>query len=272
VFKLPFADPMIRNQLVLYWAHDLAGKMAIALALWAWSLAARALAMEWDKLTFYGIVGGGILLLSWSGRLHYGGYDNVVLPAYAFLAISGAIAVHLLLALTARLPSQGMIAVVLAGMLATTQFAQLAYIPSAQVPTAGDIKAGNQLVARIAQIDGDVLIPRHGYLTALAGKRGYAHWSPITNILRSGGEPASSLLRQEISGAIDKKRFAAVILDDLNWIPCEAKNQDLLSWMACTVEKRYGKPDTLFEDAFVFFPRTGVRTRPMYMYYRSLGR
>ena len=79
----------------------------------------------------------GLLLAGWIGRLHQGGYDNVLLPAVMGLALGFGPACH-------RLAIPG-------ALLGIVQLALLAYSPAAQLPSREDRAAGQALVTRLSE-------------------------------------------------------------------------------------------------------------------------
>src|SRR5262249_6397824 len=120
---------------------------------------------------------GGMIGMAWMSRLKAGGYDNVLIPAYAVLAVHFGLGLDRLLALAAdaektRSEVPALHAPVYAACL--IQFIALFYNPMKQVPSAADRAAGDRLVARLSSVDGKVLVPSHGYLGSVAGKNGSA--------------------------------------------------------------------------------------------------
>jgi hypothetical protein len=89
------------------------------------------------------------------------------------------------------------------------------YDPRIFIPTARDRTAGDELIARLRSVDGDVLIPFHPFYAELAGKRTYLHRMGVLDIWRAGmGAP------QGLAEALDAHRFALVVMDDKidgNW-------------------------------------------------------
>src|SRR4029078_1245552 len=118
-----------------FFTHDLIRPLPVVLLLAG--AAFVALRRRLDGLLFHAIVGGAILLAAYSARLHTGGYDNVLLPIYAELAVLGAMGLHHLL----RSPARGWVAAG-AGLLVLAQFGLLFYNPLDQVPTVADRHTG----------------------------------------------------------------------------------------------------------------------------------
>ena len=107
-----------------------------------------------------GLAVGGFLA-SFLGRLHPGGYDNVLLPLVICAAPLGARG-------WAQRPKLGNL--MLALMLGLGLWIAPGLVPSAQ-----DRKAGEDLVQRLEGLDGGVFSPAHGALLARAGKQHQLH-------------------------------------------------------------------------------------------------
>jgi hypothetical protein len=104
------------------------------------------------------------------------------------------------------------------------------------------------LVERLSRLEGDVLIPYHGHLSTLAGKRTFAHQSAIYDVLRGPRDDLRRALLDEIERTLREQRFAAVLVDG-EWFP------ELLA-------RHYGTHEPVFDDPGAFWPVTGARTRP----------
>ncbi|HSP06789.1 MAG TPA: glycosyltransferase family 39 protein, partial [Acidobacteriota bacterium] len=169
--------PIEKSMVLGFWTRDLLFKVPVALAA---SVAALAsLRTDRTRLLFYGAAILSMVLSSWFFRLHTGGYSNVLFPAYAMIAALAAWGIHD--ACSRPKPIDW-----LAGLLCVAQFALLSYNPFTRIPTAADRKAGDELIRKLSQIEGDVLIPYHGYYSVLAGKRPHAHVSSMIDIVVSG--------------------------------------------------------------------------------------
>jgi hypothetical protein len=102
----------------------------------------------------------------------------------------------------------GMAAILLAAVV-SAQLVHSRWQARTFVPTAKDRAAGARLVARLAAVPGDVLMPFHPWYPTLAGKRFYLH--------RMGILDMSYPHRRTVAGlaeSIAAKRFAAIVLDN----------------------------------------------------------
>jgi 4-amino-4-deoxy-L-arabinose transferase-like glycosyltransferase len=249
VFELPSHQPLLSDVLLRFWTRDLLLTVPVLLVLAAVLLARRCPDSERRARFFYLLAGAGMVAAAWFGRLHRGGYDNALLPAYAGLATLGVLCAW---ALTRprEAPRPGRKALTLAVYCAClVQFGLLWYNPAMQVPSRRDAQAGRELVATLAGLPGEIFMPQHGYLPELAGKRSFAHQMAICDVLNAGPSAASDRLLSDIAQAIGQHRFSAIVLD-YPFILQEV------------VLAHYRPQHQIFSSDDVFWPRTGLRTRP----------
>jgi hypothetical protein len=267
VFDLPGQHPILPGKISGFWLGDLAGRLPVAAAVATGWILSRSAASRGRK-TFYLLLGAGMVGTSYFGRLHEGGYENVLMPADAFLAVMFGIATSGWLSAGHQAsPSEspgtsdrpGRESLVYAAWI--LQFGLLLYNPRAQIPRSADADAGRSLVRILSEVQGDVLIPSHGYLAVMAGKESHAHLMAIRDVTRGRGGEKKELLIGEILDELGGRRFGAVVLDAASFgeDPSDRKWQDLL-------ERDYEKPRDLFEERDVFWTVTGLRTRPERMF------
>jgi 4-amino-4-deoxy-L-arabinose transferase-like glycosyltransferase len=247
VFDLPRQHEIDTAAALGFWTTDMLAAVPLALAGVLFFLAHEA---RHDRRGFFlwGAVVVGAIGAAWSGRAHSGGYNNVVIPAYAALSIIFALALD-----TATTTAQGRGKVVLAAvyLLCIGQFLRLGYNPRQQLPTAADRRAGEKIISAMRAIPGDVYMPYHGYLPTLAGKRSYAHAMAVWDVARGRDEQAKERLIGEIVGAIRQRRFAAVIVDS-----------DVFAQP--DLDSCYTRSPIQFAGN-VFYPVTGMATRPKWL-------
>ncbi|WP_437489597.1 glycosyltransferase family 39 protein [Sorangium sp. So ce1014] len=206
-----------------------------------------------DGRYFYLFVAAGMLGASWAGRLHMGGWPNVIMPGFAILAIHFGLGIQAALDAAAGLVASRRHRIeVFLFAVAALQFACLAYDPSRYVPKSRDAAAGQHLLDKIRAVDGEVFIPAHGHLATLAGKRPYAHQMAIADIVGIGGGPAGADLLADIQKAISDKRFSAIFSD--------------MDFFKKEIDLTYRQNGKVFADKKVFWPVTGLRVRPERMY------
>jgi hypothetical protein len=142
---------------------------------------------------------------------------------------------------------------------ALLQLAVLFQMPRGYLPTQADEEAGDALAARVAGIEGEVLMPVQGYLAGRAGKRVYAHQMPVSDYAKSGLPDVGSL-RESYEEAIRERRFAAIV--DSNTAFLRGYLQDGL------LEEHYRLEGWLFEDVNVLIPISGAGIRSGTLYLR----
>jgi hypothetical protein len=195
-----------------------------------------------------------MLVTSILASLNPGSYNNNYVPYYA--AISILFGINL-----ARLPgwfsgSKRGLKLMLINAVCLAQFFTLFYNPLAQIPTEADLQAGQELVTRLRKVDGDVFAPNHNALPILAGKRPFAHLIALQEFHGNFGQPELQKwapLKAEIDASLENHRFGAILLDrpDSLWVELTAYYQEQII--------PYSSKDE-------FWPVTGGRTRPEYLY------
>lgn len=242
VFMMParmqLIDPVSRD----FWRQDILGPLAIASAMSLGYLLAsvpRAGAARWS---FYAALALGMIGSAWLSMLHAGAYDNNLIPAYAVISILFGLAV-------AVGDSR-----VYPGALCVVQLLLLFYDPRQQLPSSRSREAGRQLVSLIAATPGDVLLPQHGYLAALAGKRSFAHSMAVYDVLRAGSPKDAARLVSRFHQAFANHQFGAVIVDRVD------------PWISEDLDRAYRRSGAAIGDGEAFWPVTGLRIRPEWVY------
>jgi hypothetical protein len=256
VFLIPKQHPFVEKMWWAFWAADLMAPLAVGIVLSLFFLIVQKGA---SGRSFYFMSSGGMLTASWVGRLHTGGWPNVIMPGFAMIAVLFGLGLHAGVMRAADLPKpvrQNAEAFFL--VLAILQFACLVYDPRRYIPSARDRHAGEGLLEQIRAVDGDVYVSAHGHYTNLVGKRSFAHEMAIEDILsiRGGraGPPAVDL-REGIKRAFVERRFAAVVSDG--------------DWFRREIEVGYERRADMFTNREVFWPVTGFRARPKTLYLRK---
>lgn len=240
VFQMPRLHGVVPKMLLDFWTLDLGRRLLVACILAAILLASRELPRR-ERLVL-GLVALGMIGGTYLVRIREGSYDNILMPAYAMIAILAGMAIPIV-----TRPGRA----ILGYGACLAQFALLIYNPVAQIPTVADREAGRALVERIRQVDGPVYIPCHGYLPAMAGKPTYAQMMALGDVLRSPRPDVRDRLNAEVTQAIREQRFAAIVQDG-EWLP--------------ELERYYVPTGPVFQDEKVFWTRTGLRTRPQLIF------
>lgn len=252
VFELPRRHPIERMAVLGFFTADIAPYL-IAVAAGAFFLITRPSHLERRARFFYFFASAGMLGEAYSARLHTGGWQNVLIPGFAWLAVVFGIGLDAALraiegappspdeTTRARLRSFVLVA-------AIAQLAFMSYDPRPLVPRRKDVEAGRRLVETLRAIDGDVYLPAHGYLAALAGKPSFAHQMAVDDVVRGDNDNAGPALRLSVAINIMKRRFSAIATDN-DW------------WFMNEIGQRYQKRgEAIVGDGL--YPVAGIHVRP----------
>ncbi|MBI5056265.1 MAG: glycosyltransferase family 39 protein [Nitrospirae bacterium] len=258
VFELPRTTPIFTRYLASFWTKDIISPFFAALAVASVYLLTESRKTDRKTFIFYCLVATGMLLASWYSRLRGGGYFNVMFPAYATVSVLFGLGVNQLFETSKALSSVKLnIAHSVIYLICIFQFGSLIYNPFSQIPTEMDLEAGKLFIEKMAQIDGEVYSPFHGYLPILAGKKSYANQMGMRDVLTTWSKKHSQIkarLIDEIKEAVREKKFSAIIIDSFE------------PWYPYDMDKYYVKRERIFDDEKVFIPVTGTETRPEYIY------
>jgi hypothetical protein len=157
---------------------------------------------------YYATAALGLLGSAWLSRLHTGGYANVLMPAYAATALLAGLTYG---ALLRQRQSRPIHALLIASVL--LQLSLLVYPPGSQIPTPADKAAGAQLITRLRDFRGPVLVLRHPWYGTVAGKGSFAQGEAIHDVLRSAPSRGARALHASLQSALDADHIQAVVLD-----------------------------------------------------------
>jgi hypothetical protein len=200
---------------------------------------------------YYSAATAGLLAAAWASRLHTGGYENVLMPAYAAIALLAGQGYARLT--YNRKPATRL----MAAALVVAQLVVVAYPISAQLPTTADNAAGRQLLARLHALPGPVLVLRHPWYATIAGKGTFAQEEAIGDVLRSTAPRGARILRASLANALDAYHIQAVVLDgsfDTHFFASELAREF----------RPQQEPITRTQ----LYPLTDVRTAPTLVYIR----
>ncbi|MGH2913983.1 MAG: glycosyltransferase family 39 protein [Solirubrobacteraceae bacterium] len=201
---------------------------------------------------YYAAAALGLIGSAWVSRLHTGGYANVLMPAYAAIALAAGLSYARLLD-----GRHGRIAAPLLAAAVLLQLGLLAYPIDAQIPTAANRAAGNQLIARLRTLPGPVIVLRHPWYATLAGKGTFAQEEAIGDVLRSAATRGARTLHASLRDALNANHVQAVVLDgtfDKHILGSELTRDFRLQPKPITPSRLY--------------PLTDVRTAPTLLYLR----
>jgi hypothetical protein len=203
VVALPAYHPKNFRVLWEFWFRDLLGPLGVACVAALFYLVGR----PGPDRRFHLAAAAGMLGAALAGRVHVGGWANVLSPAYAEIAVLAGVGFGVALGRAAEPRPR---AFLLAA--ACLQLAALAYDPRPLLPSREHARAWSGLVDAVASMPGDVLVPAHGFVGPRAGKRAHAHQMAISDELRSAAGDEG--LRREIRQALSDGRFAAMVIDN----------------------------------------------------------
>lgn len=271
VVELPRSHGVVPEYFRLFWVGDILGRVWPALlfvaAHFIFAFRERLLGVGLLDLAF--VV--GTFTISCLSRMHYGGFNNVVLPAYAATALMLGLGASELRTWSAagdeaaaKHPAKirplfpGGLTVLLP-LLLLIQFRLLTYDPRFYVPGRADRQAGRDLLQWVRQTPGDIFFMRHGYLPALAGEPSTADYIAMFDVMRGPEGETRERFREGFERAVREERFARIVLD-----PREQLFRDV-------IENHYTKTGDVFSHPAIFWTRSGQKTRPDAIYAPASG-
>jgi hypothetical protein len=260
VFDLPGRHAIVWSLTPVFLRDGLA-PILLALLFSIYYLAAGFRREKLDATLFYGSAFAGLVGSGFLSRLHWGGYDNVFLTSSASIAILFGLGGHALHrritggSLTAPAGGRVLLATLALYAAILGQFAALVYDPRAQLPSAEDREVWDRLVGLLAEMEGDVFVPAHGYVAVQAGKRGHAQGLAYHDSMRWSDPALGAQMREEIRRTIAERRFAAIVIDS-RWDVLRALG------FGPVLDRHYRKLGEVQARPDVFWPRTGMPTRP----------
>lgn len=251
VFGLPGAHEWRPVAEAAFWRSVVLFPTPVFAALCAWAWIEFALRRDLDAFLFHAGIGVAALLGSWFSLLHTGGYLNVVMPAYAMLAIGAGVGFA---RLRERMRADPAVPPAMAAILALAllfQYERLIYDAKGQLPSDADRAVGEAILRRIEEFDGSVFVPYGGYLVRAAGK-GAGESPGLAYHVFLVDDEASDRFREEVAGALAERRYDAVVL---HW------EFSCTDWFEEALAERYVRAGAIVQGR-VFFPITGGGTRP----------
>ena len=236
----------------------------IALGLGAAALEGAA-RVERETREFYTFFFAGLIASAWHLTLYRGGYDNVLLPAFLAAALAGGLGWGWIATApragaatpaprpapaSAPRPAAGARARLVATLAFVVQLALLAWDPIAQIPSRADRMEGQHLVETLENLPGRLFIPSHDYLARRAGRPPTANLMPLMDVVKGGDGPVERGLWQALRDSLATRAWGAVVLDSKDWLLEEVQTAGYQ-----VIARPFNRPD-------VFWPRTGMRSRP----------
>ncbi len=267
VMVVPGAHGWYLQRLATFWVHDVMPRFALpalltALLIWRWLSEPGRAREASERVWFYIALLSGSLAAALVSRLHVGGWVNVLMPAYAALAIGAGIAYGTVRRLqtgdaTIRLRLTTTIQAAL-----VAAFLVLYYNPLHLIPTRGDAIAGRELLDSIRSADGRVLVAEHGGYAQMAGKSCTAQTEAVRAVY-TGDPSGGRRLLDRISARIRSRGYALIILDNSSTYDDVAPGKN---WLRNAMAGTYQLTDSFDFGLHSFWPESGAQTRPRYLY------
>lgn len=250
VFEVPAGTPIKYPVLVLFWTSDIIRPMPVAFALLIFFLMVQYNDRDRDRFVFYLMAAIGLIGSSLPGRIHPGGFLNVLIPAYAALSIFFAMGLYQVIKSLSGKKELRYLEIFVV-LLALFQFVMLKYNPAEYIPSQSDRAAGNRLMQEIGSFKGEVIIPSHAYYGPKTGKNPY--YQEVALLALEAGDPQlADKIKSELKDAIRDRKFDAMIVDAL--------------YKGNFIDSTYFLKDSLYISPAVFYPSTGSPKRPQYIY------
>lgn len=257
IFDLPGQHPRIKDMLIDFWTKDIGRPLFIVCFLALCYILIQILNSNKKNVFFYSLITIGMLGGAWVSRLHSGGVENVLLPAYAAFSLLFGLSLHALTEFFQSLFSvRKKYFEILLYVICIIQFTMIRYNPILLIPTQRDLEAGRNLINTIAKMDGEIFAPSWGYLPVLAGKKSYAHKSAINCILLGENGEVKNKFLNEINQTLREKKFSAIILDSEPWFP------EIME----IIERYYVKQRLPFNNWEMYWTFNGKDSRPGLFY------
>ena len=202
---------------------------------------------------FWIVVAVGLVGASWLSLVHAGGSSDVLMPAYAAVAIFAGLGYDALIRTDARY--QALLGPLLAVVIAV-QVVQLDRGSFHEIPSQASAATGHRFIALVASLPGQVIVADHPWYDTLAGKPSWAQSEAVHDVLRSGPGPARRDLLASIAATLASPSVTTVFGDDRG---------DTIG-PGFTRYFRLGPP--VFTCTRCFFPVTDVPRRPYLRYDR----
>ena len=209
----------------------------------------------------------GLLLSSLVARLHSGGGQDVLIPAYAATALLGAFGYDTLLRVAKRAGADGSgrdwrsaipaATGLLLALVVGLQIYALHYSPSRYIPSLSDKVAGDHFIALVRRTPGPVIVIDHPFYDTLAGKASWAQGEAVHDILRAAPSPARTDLLDSIDALLRSSQPITVLADG----PASAMGPSSVPYFRLT-------PTKIFECESCFYPVTDLRLRPAFRFVR----
>jgi hypothetical protein len=250
--EIPAGHQWIYYKIVSFWIIDIFKPLALSFFI---GISFLYIIFSGNKRRFilYTALFVGLFLCAWSSRIHLGGYDNVLMPAFFGITLLFGLGLNELLSvISGNKKSQNQYLKLFLFLAVIAQFFILFYNPFTQIPKEQDWAYGNKLIKEMRQTKGEVYIPDHQYIARYAGKTSYAHFYVLIDFFESKSNLKDSL-KSEFKNLFKNESFSMIISDSYTGLD--------------EYSKYYRFESNLFPDDKYFKCKTGGRkTRPEFIF------
>lgn len=256
LLEVPSHHPFVAQRFIPGAPKELVGAFPAALVLVLLGLVAGRVAAarrpaglagadDWRQgVVFWTANIGLATLLCMVMRAHHGGYLNVLVPGHWALALAGGLG-----AVALRRAWDHPVMVLVTALVVGGQAWQARWELAPTQPTEADLAAGEALLERIAQVDGDVFMPHAPWYPVKVGKAPSLALIALWDIDHDG---KLSPYAEDLDRALARHRWGALILADR-----KLKHGFL---------DHYQAAETIRYSGRALYPKTGWSVRPRYVY------
>jgi hypothetical protein len=208
MWTVPSGHAIAHSAVIGFWTGDVLRNLWACIPLVGVGLVGVA-HRERDALWFHGPVFAALLLAAYTARLHTGGWDNVLLPAYAGIAVLAGIGVGWARSALPAAPAAAAIALVV------VQFAVLLYNPAAFIPRPSDAAVADRFVHTVRGLPRPILLTGQPWLLRRADDAVdvTAASSALQDVMRAHAGTAARRLVSEYERDVRAHRWCSVVVD-----------------------------------------------------------
>lgn len=236
-----------------FWVADVILPFAVVLGTLGWWTVHHRGWLRLDDCRVYLLAAvAGLMLASWAGRLHDGGYVNNAIPAHAGTAMLVGLAAA---AVLRSAPSRRLL--VCAAAAIAVQTIAMSLWHGSPLPTAEDRAAGDSFISVVRALPQRTVLATHPYYLRLAGRPTHASTIAIGDLLDTRPGRARDAISTQLPWSLDG--VDSVILDS-------AEGAALFGG---ALARDFTLVTTHVVPGQAFYPVTDVATRPALLYVRS---
>lgn len=207
-FFAPMSHRWEWSRLVTFWTTDMVQSYPIFFVLFGFWLAGSRNIKNLPKAKYFLFFFAGTILNSYFFRLHQGGFLNVLIP----LATSISVLLPIFLNQFGQSFNISNGYKNATYVLALVQFIVLVYNPLLQIPNEIDETIGWGFINKIKNLEGEVFIPGHSFISRYAGKKSFTHYVRISEFLESKSKESKNFYKEFLQ-ELREQKFSAIILD-----------------------------------------------------------